>query len=114
MYSETEEGFIKWWEENRLKQKRVFKQWLMGIPVGLLFAIPILINFFSGWFKRADMELNSRITNNQFNPLVLIVAILLIVSFVAIFSKKYKWEMNEQRYLELKARKGVEDIPGEV
>lgn len=104
MYSEHEKHFMIWWEENRLKEKRVFKQWLMGIPVGLLFAIPILINFFSGWFKRADMDLNSQISNHEFSPMVLIIAMLLIVSFIAIFSKKYKWEMNEQRYLELKAR----------
>ncbi|MEO6915571.1 MAG: hypothetical protein ABI151_07900, partial [Chitinophagaceae bacterium] len=96
---------MTWREENRLKEKKVFKQWLMGIPLGLLFAIPILINFFSGWFKRADMDLNSQISNHEFSPLVLLIAMILIVSFVAIFSKKYKWEMNEQRYLELKARK---------
>lgn len=104
MYSENEAGFIKWWEENRVKEKRLFKQWLMGIPLGLLFAIPILLNFFSGWFKRADMKLNSQISNNQFDPLVLIIALLIIVSFIAIFSRKYKWEMNNQKYLELKAK----------
>ena len=104
MYSDDETRFMTWWEENRVKEKRVFKQWLMGIPLGLLFAIPILINFFSGWFKRADMVLNGQLSNQQFSPLVLIIAMLLIVSFVAIFSKRYKWDMNEQRYLELRAR----------
>lgn len=104
MYSEDEKRFMEWWEQNRLKEKKTFKQWLLGIPLGLAFAIPILINFFSGWFKRADMVLNSQISNHEFNPLVLIIALVLIISFVAIFSKKYKWEMNEQRYLELKAR----------
>lgn len=104
MYSEDEKRFMEWWEQNRLKEKRTFKQWLMGIPLGLIFAIPIAINFFSGWFKRADMVLNSQISNHEFNPLVLIIALLLIISFIAIFSKKYQWEMKEQRYLELKAR----------
>lgn len=104
MYSDDEKRFMAWWEENRLKEKRTFKQWLMGIPLGLVFVIPILINFFSGWFKRADMQLNSQLSNHEFSPLVLIIALLLIVSFIAIFSKKFKWDMNEQKYLELKAR----------
>ena len=104
MLTENEKGFVEWWGENRLKQKKTMKQWLMGIPLGLLFAVPIVINFFSGWFKRADMQLAGQLSNHQFNPLVLLLAIVLIVSFVAIFSKRYKWDQNEQRYLELKAR----------
>ena len=105
MLTENENGFVEWWSENRLKQKRTVKQWLMGIPLGLLFAIPIVINFFSGWFKRADMQLNGQLANHQFSPMVLLIALILIVSFVAIFSKRYKWDQNEQRYLELKAKR---------
>ena len=104
MLTENEKGFVEWWSNNRLKQKRTLKQWLMGIPLGLLFGIPIIINFFSGWFKRADMQLNGQIASHEFNPAVLLVAFILIVSFMAIFSKRYKWDQNEQRYLELKAR----------
>lgn len=104
MLSDDEKRFVTYWEQHRESEKRTLKQWLVGIPLGLLFAIPILINFFSGWYKRANMVLNSQISNHDFNPLVLIVALLLIVSFVAIFSKRHKWDMNEQKYLELKAR----------
>ena len=42
------------------------------------------------------------IGNAQSNPMVLIVAVLAIAVFFAIFNKRHKWEMNEQRYLELK------------
>jgi len=108
MLSEEEERFIIYWEEHRDVEKKTIKQWLVGLPLGLLFGIPIIINFFSGWYKRASMDLNSRLTNNQFNPLVLIVAFLLIVSFVAIFSKRHKWEMHEQKYRELIAKKEKE------
>jgi len=34
--------------------------------------------------------------------LVLLVAAIAIVLFVIIFSARHRWEMNEQRYLELK------------
>lgn len=107
MMSTDEKDFIIYWEANRLRQKSTVKQWLVGLPLGMLFGIPIIINFFSGWYKRADMELNSRLSNHGFNPLVLIIALLLIVSFIAIFSKRHRWEMNEQKYLELKSREAA-------
>ncbi len=104
MLSEEEKAFVIYWEQHRDREKKVVKQWLMGLPAGLLFGIPILVNLFSGWYKRATMDLNSHISNGEFNPLVLIIALLIIVSFIAIFSKRHKWEMNEQRYQELKAQ----------
>jgi hypothetical protein len=104
MISEEEKKYIAWWEERRLRDKKTLKQWLVGLPIGLLFGVPIFVNFFSGWYKRADMIVNSRMSNNQLDPLVLMIAVIMITSFVAIFSKRHKWEMNEQRYKELKAK----------
>lgn len=108
MLSEDELRFISWWAHNRNKEKKWFKQWLIGLPLGLCFGIAILLNFFSGWYKRADMILHSGVSNRAFNPLILIIAMLLIVSFVAIFSKRHKWEMNEQKYRELQAKAEME------
>jgi len=104
MLTPQEKEFIHYWERNRLKQKKVFRQFLLGIPMGLLFAIPIVINFSSGWYKRAAMVANTQ----DFNPGVLLVALLLIVGFIAIFSMKYKWEKNEQHYRELLAKQAEE------
>ncbi|MBX3257606.1 MAG: hypothetical protein KF862_25995 [Chitinophagaceae bacterium] len=99
MLSNEEKEFIAYWEQNRLKEKKTFRQLLIGLPLGLVFTLPILVNFMSGWYKRADM-----VGRTQFNPVVLICAAIIIVVFFAIFSKRHKWEMNEQRYQELKAR----------
>jgi hypothetical protein len=101
MITPEEENFMQYWELNRDRQKRTLRQFLLGIPVGLLFAILILVNFFSGWYKRAAMVANTQ----EFNPLPLIIALIGIVCFVAIFTKRHQWEMNEQRYQELKAKK---------
>lgn len=101
MLNKEEEAFILYWKENRSKQKRVFRQFLLGIPLALLFVVPIVLNFFSGWYKRAAMISST----SEFNPGVLLLALILIVVFVAIFSRKFKWEQNEQRYIELLARK---------
>ncbi len=100
MLSEEEKAFIIYWERNRVRQKKVFYQLLVGLPLGLLLALPILVNYLSGWDKRATM-----VGNTQSNPLVLIIAVLAIAFFFAIFNKRHKWEMNEQRYLELKHAK---------
>jgi hypothetical protein len=109
MLSDDEKNFIIYWEKRRLSEKKTMRQWLVGLPLGLLFAIPIGINFFSSWYKRANMVLNSQISNRDFNPLVLIIALLLIVSFIAIFSKRHNWEMKEQKYRELKARDDIKE-----
>jgi sterol desaturase/sphingolipid hydroxylase (fatty acid hydroxylase superfamily) len=100
MLTPEEKVFIQYWEQNRTRQKKIFRQFLIGIPIGLLFAIPIVINFSAGWDKRADMEANS----NHFNPMVLLIALLLIVAFTAIFYRQHRWDQYEQRYLELLAR----------
>ena len=105
MLTKEEEAFIRYWEKNRAKQKKLVRQFLVGIPIGLLFVIPIAVNFSSGWYKRADMEANSQ----DFNPIVLLIALLLIVGFTAIFYQRHKWDQHEQRYRELLNRQSVEN-----
>jgi hypothetical protein len=101
MLTEEEEAFIRYWKENRDKQKRLFRQFLRGIPLALLFVIPIVLNFFSGWYKRAAMIQNT----SEFSPGILLLALAGIVVFIAIFSRKFKWEQYEQRYVELLSKK---------
>ena len=45
----------------------------------------------------------------DFSPGVLLLALLLIVGFVAVFSRKFKWDQYEQRYIELLAKKEGQD-----
>ena len=101
MLTEEEKAFLVYWEQNRAKQKKVFYQLLVGLPLGLLIALPILLNYMLGWNKRATM-----VGNTQFNPLVLVIAVLAIAVFFSIFNRRHKWEMNEQHYLELKDKAG--------
>jgi hypothetical protein len=101
MLTKEENDFIHYWEANRLRRKKVFRQLLVGIPAGLLIVVPIVINLVSGWYKRATMEVNS----SDFNPMVLLVALLLIVGFSAIFWQSHQWDQYEQRYRELLARR---------
>ncbi|GAC1448521.1 MAG: hypothetical protein NVSMB7_10030 [Chitinophagaceae bacterium] len=109
MLTERDRQFIKYWKQNRLREKKVFRQLLVGLPLGLLFVVPIILNFSSGWYKRANMWARGHADDNTGS--VLIVAALIILVFVAIFSTRHRWEMNEQAYheLELKQEKEKEE-----
>ena len=98
--SQAEKNYIEYWEKNRLREKKLLNQLLIGLPLGILFSAPVLLNLFSRWYVRADMEANS-----QMNPVVLLIAMLLIIVFIAIFSRRHKWEMKEQQYREFIAKR---------
>lgn len=110
MLNEREQQFIKYWEANRLRDRRWQQQLLAGIPMGLLFSLPVLAIIFTGklWYQRADMAMNA-----MANPYVLIVAVFVITVFVSIFYKRHQWDMKEQYYRQLKAREELEAKEGE-
>jgi hypothetical protein len=99
--TERERAFVEYWEVHRLREKSLWFQLLTGLPMGLLFGIPIILILFSGrfWYTRADM-----VANSDMSSVILIVAILLIAIFVAVIYKRHQWEMKEQQYKEIKAR----------
>src|SRR5215210_5255154 len=100
MLTEEEEKFLSYWEKNREKEKSPLRHLSLGLPLGLLISVGILLNFISGWYTRATMA-----ANGQSTPLVLIFAIIIIAFFCSIFFKRHQWEMNDQRYQELKIKK---------
>ncbi|MEO7922265.1 MAG: hypothetical protein ABIR30_01165 [Chitinophagaceae bacterium] len=101
MLTEQEIGFIRYWEENRLKKKRLLWQLAAGLPLAVFLAGAIYINYFSGWYQRADMKLRM----DSSGVLVVLAGLLLTVIFVVVYSARHRWEMNEQRYKELLAKK---------
>jgi uncharacterized membrane protein len=106
MLTEQDRRFVEYWEKNRVKERKTVRQFMVGVPFGLVFAIPILVILFSGkfWYERADA-----VANSKANPIVLIIAILLITAFVAIFYKKHQWDQKEQLYREIKAKEAGKD-----
>ncbi len=100
MFTEQESKFITWWEANRDKQKKSFGQYVQGFSKGIGMGVAIVLIIISGWYKRANMEVNSKMSTAVF-----VIALLGIAVFMAWFSQNYKWEQNEQQYLELMAKK---------
>jgi hypothetical protein len=80
-------------------RKRPFGSFYWEFP-GIAVVIPIALHFFSGVGTKGGHGGNG----SNFNPGILLLALLLIVVFVAIFSRKFKWDQYEQRYRELLAR----------
>lgn len=109
MLTENEQRFVKYWEANRLREKRWQYQLLTGLPLGLLFSLPVIILLMTAklWYKRAEMEANA-----LGSPVVMIIAVLVIAVFVAIFYKNHRWEMKEQLYRQLMAREEAEKAAG--
>lgn len=107
MLSKEEKEFLHYWQENRLNKKRFLKQFSIGLPIGVLIVAAIFLNLLSGWYKKADMVVRS---NSSLIP-VIVIALILIAVFFAIFSSRHKWEQNEQRYEELK-QKALKDNTG--
>ena len=110
MLSDKETQFLVYWEKNREKQNTVAAKLISGIPMALLFSLPILLLivmvrlFFPGWYMKI-----SGISAGSF--VTAIFAIFGIVLFYSFFRMQFKWEMNEQLFKELKKRQ-TEDSPG--
>ena len=97
MLTTQEQRFIEHWRQNRDREKKLFRQLLIGLPAGLFIAIGIVATVVTRqWYQQADM-----VANSELNPGVLIVAIIAIIVFIAIFYKKFQWDQKEQLYKEL-------------
>lgn len=101
-----EEKFIEYWEQNRVKKRKITKQLSIGLPIGVLLVIGIFASVFARWDKHADVQMREEMqyTAGPTLILVLIIAALLIVGFIVIFSARHNWDLNEQRYQELNSR----------
>lgn len=100
MLMQDNETFLAFWSENREKEKTSSRPFMIGLSAGFAIGISVIGVMESGWYERANMEANSKL-----NYLVLLLAILLISFFMAFIYRKFRWEMQEQRYLELLAAK---------
>jgi di/tricarboxylate transporter len=95
-----EEQFIDYWEKNRVLAKKGFIQFLKGLSRGLFIGIGIVLVVSLGWYQRANIQANAYL-----NPFFLVFIILIIAIFMAFLYRNYQWEMREQQYLELLAKK---------
>lgn len=100
MLTEEEEVFIQYWEKNSLREKNSTRPFMIGLSAGFVLGISLVAMVFSGWYERANMVANSRLSS-----VVFLLAILGISFFLAFMYRKFRWESREQQYRELLAKK---------
>ena len=103
MLTKEEKLFLEYWEKNRDKEKHFRRQLAIGLPIGLIFALPVLVAvIFHNWYKTMTYISGAQI-------IVIIIGVAGIAVFFAIFRMKFKWENNEQLYKELKFKEKRDD-----
>ena len=108
MLSEKDRKFLLRWEKERESQNTVLSKIAGGLPMAMLFSLPILMFifvvyiFFPEWYTKIS-------ATSQGTFITIIIAVLLCTLFFSYFRMHYKWEMNEQLYLELKKKQEKEE-----
>jgi hypothetical protein len=104
MLTEKEKQFLDYWERNRERENSFTGKLLGGLPMALLFSLPIILLvvvvklYIPEWYIKV-----SKTSPGMF--ITAIFAVLLITLFYSFFRMHFKWEGNEQLYNELKFKK---------
>lgn len=113
MITEKDRQFIVYWERERAKLNTVKAKLLNGLPMAILFSLPVILLLFA--VQVFLPEWYTRISNTSGGTFVtIVVALFISILFFAYFRMHYKWEMNEQLYLELKSRAGEPETDSET
>jgi MFS superfamily sulfate permease-like transporter len=103
MLSEKEKDFIIYWEKEKDRRNTFSAKLTEGLPMAALFCVPILLFiaavylFFPEWYTKVSSRLPGSIVT-------IVIAVIICMFFFSYFRMQYKWESNEQLYLELKQK----------
>lgn len=100
--------FMRHWEAVRSRESRFMSKLGRGLPMAMLFGLPVILSLMAVYILSPDWYAKVSVSaSGVFETLVL--AVVLIILFFSYFRMHFKWEMNEQLYLELRSRKEQED-----
>ena len=101
MLSDKEKQFIIYWEREREKQNSIVRKLLNGLPMAILFSLPVVLLLFAVYIFFPDWY--TKISNTSSGSFItIVIAVFICFLFFSYFRMHYKWEMNEQLYRELK------------
>jgi predicted tellurium resistance membrane protein TerC len=108
MLTDKEEAFITHWEQVRLREGGLLRKLLSGLPMALMFALPVLLLVIA--VKLFLPEYETRISKVPASAYVFVVlGVLLIALFYAYFRMHHRWEENEDLYKLLKHKQKQAD-----
>ena len=103
MLNAEEEKFIKYWEENREIRSSFSNKITSGLPMAMLFGLPVLLLIatvyflFPEWYTKISAGLSGSLPT-------IVLAVGIAILFYAYTRMHFKWEMNEQLYRELRQK----------
>jgi heme/copper-type cytochrome/quinol oxidase subunit 4 len=107
MLTQKELEFLQHWEQVREAEGRFSRKLTSGLPMALLFGLPILLSVVA--VKIFLPEYAMRISKAGAGVLMIVViAVVLIGVFFAYFRMHLRWEENEQVYNSLKLKQNRE------
>ncbi|HRD58615.1 MAG TPA: hypothetical protein PK504_11220 [Ferruginibacter sp.] len=107
MITEKERLFIRYWEHEREIQSRFSSKFINGLPMAIVFGLPIILFvlvvylWFPDWYAKIS-------GSSAGSFMMAVIAVLICILFFSYFRMHFKWEMNEQLYLELKQKEKKE------
>jgi hypothetical protein len=104
MITAEEQKFLAFWEQKRKEKRKPFA-FSFGLPFSVLGVLAIFVNLLTGWHKRAAMTFGG----DSSSFIVILVAGIGIIVFITVFTGRYQWEQNEQRYKELLYKKSLQE-----
>lgn len=112
MLSEKDKQFIIYWEKVREKQNTIEGKLLNGLPMALLFSLPIILLLFAVYLFFPEWY--TKVSNTSTGTFItIVIALFISILFFAYFRMHYKWELNEQLYQELKSKQHEIQISSE-
>ncbi len=109
MINEEQEKFITFWAEHRDEYNKSWSKLVRGLPMALMFGLPILLLLFVVYLFIPDWYYKISKTSSQ-AFVVVIIAVSIAVVFYAFVRMHFKWEMNEQLYKELKQKQRINNL----
>ena len=103
MLTEREKEFLNHWEKVREQENTFSRKLISGLPFAALFSFPILLLvicvylFLPDWYAKIS-------GTNPSTMVAAVVGVIISTIFFSYFRMHFKWEMNEQLYLELKQK----------
>jgi amino acid permease len=108
MLTTKELEFIEYWEAHREGQNSFVSKLFRGFPMALMFGLPIILFILAVyiWFPAWYTKISG---TSQGSFITIVIAVFISIIFFSYFRMHFKWEMNEQLYMELKYKQKKED-----
>jgi hypothetical protein len=75
-----------------------------GLPMACLFGLPIFLLIAIIYFVSPDWYTKVSKDIDKGSIMMIVISVFIFILFFSYFRMHFKWEMNEQFYLELKSR----------